>query len=182
MRKDNASESRSGYSLKGDEDFHKNYRTWQSKQDVRSTLDEPVNMRVSRRLPYEKSSDPLKRRPEEPHHQHILQAQAKNSQGDPSSAHNRTSRHGKGVANIIQSTLTGSRGKSGLWRCPSSSNFYPFGETAALFAFNIHNISITSASATDTVLLDGVKSRPIFIFFDSRLLIHRGLFQIWNSG
>jgi hypothetical protein len=76
----------------------------------------------------------------------------------------------------------GSKGNSGLWRCPSSSNFYPFGETAALFAFHIHNISITPASATDAVLLDGVNSRPVFIFFNSRLLINRGLFQIWNSG
>lgn len=63
-----------------------------------------------------------------------------------------------------------------LWGSPASCNFYPFSEAAALFAFNIHDICITSASATDTILLDRIRVCPVLVFFNALLFILGGLF------
>ena len=109
-----------------------------------------------------------------------MQAQANNSKGEPSDAHSRTNRYGNQEAKIIQRTLKGNN--PSLWRCPSSSNFDPFGETAALLAFNIHNISVAPASAADTVLLDGIRVRPILIFLNPLLFILGRHLQPGNSG
>ena len=64
-----------------------------------------------------------------------------------------------------------------LWRCPASSNIYPFGKTTTLLAFNINNVRVAPASAAYTVFLDRVRICPVFVFFNTLLLIHRGLLQ-----
>ena len=109
-----------------------------------------------------------------------MQAQANNSKGEPSNAHSRTNRYGNQEAKIIQRTLKGNN--PNLWGCPSSSNFDPLGETTALLAFNIHNVGVTPAPAADTVLLDGIRVRPILVLFNALLFVLGCRLQPGDSG
>jgi hypothetical protein len=55
------------------------------------------------------------------------------------------------------------------------------GKTAALFAFHIHNVSITLASAANAVLFRGIGCIPVFVFLFSLLLIFCGHFEEWRA-
>ena len=65
---------------------------------------------------------------------------------------------------------------------PAASHIHPFVQTAALLALDIHNIGVAAASATDTVLLDWIRSRPVVIFLKPLLLILRGLLKVRFTG
>jgi len=71
---------------------------------------------------------------------------------------------------------------STLRRCPTSSHLDPLRETAALFTFDIDDISVTLAPTANTILLDRVRSSPVFIFFNPLFLIFRCLLQVRNAG
>ena len=111
------------------------------------------------------------RRP--PHRQHNMQDQANNSNGDLDTALGR-------IESVLQATRRRHKNNAlnrQLWRCPASSNVYPFGKTTALLAFNIDNVRVTPASTAHTVFLDRVRICPVFIFLNTLLFIHRGLLQ-----
>ena len=65
-----------------------------------------------------------------------------------------------------------------LWRGPTTGNLDPFRKTTALFSFNVYNVGVTTASTADAILFDRVRSGPVLIFFDSLLLVVRGLLEI----
>jgi hypothetical protein len=52
-----------------------------------------------------------------------------------------------------------------------TSNIHPLRNTTALLALNIHNISVTSAPATHTVLLLGVPLGPVVVVLFQKLLV-----------
>lgn len=64
-------------------------------------------------------------------------------------------------------------GDACLRRSPASRNLNPLGKAAALLALDIHNVRITPASAADAVLLDRIRIRPVFVFFDPFLFVLR---------
>lgn len=51
-----------------------------------------------------------------------------------------------------------------------------------MLALNIDNVSVAAASATDTVLLDLVKVRPVLVFLDPFLLIIGSLLEVRDTG
>ena len=111
------------------------------------------------------------RRP--PHRQHDIQAQANNSNDDMDTALGRTE-------SVLQATRRRHKNNAlnrQLWRCPASSNVYPFGKTTTLLAFNINNVRVTPASTAYTVFLDRIRICPVFVFLNTLLLIQRGLLQ-----
>jgi len=59
---------------------------------------------------------------------------------------------------------------------PTSGNIHPLCKTRALLPFNINNVSITSTSATNAILLHGIPRIPIFVLFLPFLLIEGSLF------
>lgn len=70
----------------------------------------------------------------------------------------------------------------GLRRGPAASHINPFIKTTTLLALNVHDVGVAAAPTADTILLDGVRSGPVFIFLDALLLILRGLFEIRFAG
>jgi hypothetical protein len=75
-----------------------------------------------------------------------------------------------------------SKDRNHLRRSPAASDINPFIETTALFALDIDNVSVAAASATDTVLLDLVRGRPVFVLFDALLFIIGGLLEVGDTG
>jgi hypothetical protein len=69
-----------------------------------------------------------------------------------------------------------------LWRSPATSHINPFVDTAAGFAFDFDNVSIATASATNTVFLDLVSVRPVLVFLDTFLLVICGLLEVGDTG
>lgn len=65
-----------------------------------------------------------------------------------------------------------------LRRGPTTSDLNPFGQAAALLAFDIDNVGVTAASASNSVLLDRVRCSPVLVFFNPLLLVVGGLFKV----
>lgn len=65
---------------------------------------------------------------------------------------------------------------------PSTCNVDPFGEAGSLLAFDVDNVSIATASATDTVLLLLIPVLPVGIFLSALLIIESCLFQEGLAG
>lgn len=51
-----------------------------------------------------------------------------------------------------------------------------------MLAFHIDNVSVTAASAADTVLLDLVRGCPILVLLDAFLFIIGSLLEVWDTG
>jgi hypothetical protein len=51
-----------------------------------------------------------------------------------------------------------------------------------LLAFDVDNVSVTAASAADTVLLDLVRGCPILVLLDAFLFIIGSLLEVWDTG
>jgi hypothetical protein len=51
-----------------------------------------------------------------------------------------------------------------------------------LLALDIHNVSVAAASATDTVLLDWVRVRPIVVLLNPLLLVIGSLLEVRNAS
>lgn len=50
-----------------------------------------------------------------------------------------------------------------------------------MFTFDINDIRVAPAPTANTILLDRIRSSPVFIFLDPLLLIFRCLFQPWDA-
>lgn len=69
-----------------------------------------------------------------------------------------------------------------LWRGPATSHIHPFVKTAALLSLDINNVSVTAASATNTVLLDLVRVRPVLVFLDPFFFVIGSLLEVRDTG
>lgn len=65
---------------------------------------------------------------------------------------------------------------------PATSNIYPLGQTAAFFAFDIHNVGITAAAAAHAILLGRVPVFPVVVLLEPLLLIQRRLLEEGLAG
>lgn len=70
----------------------------------------------------------------------------------------------------------------GLRAVPSACNVDPFGKAGSLLAFDVDNVSIATASATDTVLLLLIPVLPVSIFLSALLIVESRLFQEGLTG
>lgn len=65
------------------------------------------------------------------------------------------------------------------WRRPTACDLNPFSKTAALLALDIDNVSVAFTSATDSVLLDWIRYRPVIVFLLTLLFIGGSLLKEW---
>lgn len=61
------------------------------------------------------------------------------------------------------------------WGCPSTGNLDPLGQTTALFALDINDIRVASASASDSVFFLGVPVVPVGVLLLGLLVVEVGL-------
>lgn len=61
-----------------------------------------------------------------------------------------------------------------LWRGPATGNVHPLRQARAILALNVNNVSVASATASNTILLGLIPALPVLVFFDSFSLVQGG--------
>lgn len=69
-----------------------------------------------------------------------------------------------------------------LRRCPTTGDVDPLGKTGAVLALDIDNVRVTSAAATNAVLLGLVPAFPVLVLLDSFPLVQGGRLKERGPG